>query len=288
MADVLRTQVEVVDHMSTDMNKSFLNDIDFDALKNKMQHAPGFPHFCIDNFLEESFANEVHAAFPTYQEAEKMGTSFHAVNEYKKTQITDSKKFLSPIYRLHQILASDEFVARLSYMSGIDNLIADPALSGGGIHETSHGGHLDVHIDFNFNENTGLYRRLNILVYFNKDWKEEYGGYLDLWDREVKTCLGRFAPTFNRAAGFATSNFSWHGVTPVNCPPGETRKSFAAYYYTKEPPPDWDGVKRSTVFKARPDEYWKGAIAMPAENILLATRKTVGFVKGKVKKILSV
>lgn len=273
--------------MNTDTRAPLVNDIDFAALRQQMRQAPGFPHFCIDNFLEESFANEVHAAFPTYQEAEKLGLSFHAVNEYRKTQITDASKFPPPILRLHQILASDEFVSKLSYMSGIDNLIADPALSGGGIHETNHGGRLDVHIDFNFNEHNGLYRRLNVLVYFNKDWKEEYGGYLDLWDREVKTCLGRIAPSFNRVAGFATSNHSWHGVTPVNCPPGQMRRSFAAYYYTREAPPEWDGVKHSTIFRARPDEYWKGAIAMPAENILLATRKTIGAMKGKVKKMLA-
>ncbi|MGY4827917.1 2OG-Fe(II) oxygenase [Sphaerotilaceae bacterium SBD11-9] len=272
--------------MDIEAPASVLNDIDFDALKSHMRTAPGFPHFCIDNFLDEAFANEVHDAFPSYQEAEKMGHSFHAVNEYKKTQITDARKFPPSIHRLYELLCSDEFVAKMSHMSGIKDLIADPALAGGGIHETSGGGHLDVHVDFNFNKETGLYRRLNILVYFNKDWHEDYGGYLDLWDKDVTTCLGRFAPSFNRAAGFATSNISWHGVTPVHCPPGQVRKSFACYYYTKEAPPDWDGVQRSTVFHARPDEYWKGAIAMPAENILHATRRTLSAMKKSVRNIL--
>lgn len=263
-----------------------LNEIDFDALKQKMLQAPGFPHFCVDNFLNESFANEIHDSFPVYQEAEKMGKTFSAVNEKRKVQITDSGKFLAPILRLHEILASDEFVSTIAYVSGIDNLIADPQLAGGGIHETNHGGHLDVHVDFNFSEETGLYRRLNILIYFNKIWKEEYGGYLDLWDKDVQHCLGRFAPVFNRAAGFATSNSSWHGVTPVTCPQGEMRKSFAVYYYTKEPPPDWDGVKHSTVFRARPDEYWKGMVAMPSENFARATRNTADSLKKRVKNIL--
>lgn len=265
---------------------SLLNDIDFDAVKKQMRNAPGFPHFCIDNFLDESFAHEVHDAFPTYEQAEKMGDAFRAVNEYRKIQVTDAKKFPAPLHALYELLCSDAFVAQMSHMSGIPNLIADPELAGGGIHETAGGGHLDVHVDFNFNSKTNLYRRLNILIYFNQDWKEEYGGYLDLWDKDVKQCLGRFAPSFNRAAGFATSNSSWHGVTPVKCPPGRTRKSFACYYYTKEALPDWDGVKRSTVFHARPDEYWKGGIAMPAENALIATRKTMAAMKRKVKGLL--
>lgn len=263
-----------------------LNDVDFDALRRQMRDAPGFPHFCIDNFLNESFADEVHDAFPSYEEAQTLGDTFKAVNEYRKTQITDATKFPEPIHRLYQMLCSEDFVAHLSHMSGIPNLIADPGLAGGGIHETSHGGHLDVHVDFNYNPKTSLYRRLNVLIYFNKDWREEYGGYLDLWDKDVKHCLGSFAPSFNRAAGFATSNISWHGVTPVNCPQGRMRKSFACYYYTKEAPPGWNGVTHSTIFRARPDEYWKGTIAMPAETIYHATRKKMVEVKQKVKGLL--
>jgi Rps23 Pro-64 3,4-dihydroxylase Tpa1-like proline 4-hydroxylase len=264
-----------------------LADVDFDALKTQMQNAPGFPHFCIDGFLDEAFANEVMSAFPTYLRAQSLGHTFETVNERHKIQIADSAKFNAPILRLHHLLASDEFVEKMSYVSGIPDLVADPRLAGAGIHETNHGGRLDVHVDFNFNEELGLYRRLNLLVYFNKDWKEGYGGYLDLWDHDVRNCLGRYAPRFNRAAGFATSNVSWHGVTPVNCPPGQFRKSFAVYYYSKEPPMGWDGVKRSTVFRARPDEYWRGAIAMPAEGILRSGRKTVRSLKQGVKKIFS-
>ncbi len=263
-----------------------LNDIDFAGLREGMGAAPAFPHFCIDAFLDDAFAESVHASFPSYAQAERMGKSFAAVNEKRKTQITDSRLFPAPILRLHELLASDAFVERMSVMSGIANLVADPKLAGGGIHETDQGGHLDVHVDFNYNEDLGLYRRLNILVYFNKDWREEYGGYLDLWNEDVTRCVGRFAPTFNRAAGFATSATSWHGVTPVKCPPGRVRKSFAAYYYTREPPPGWDGVKRSTVFHARPDEYWKGGFAMPAEDIVRATRARVDSVRQKLRGVL--
>ncbi len=267
------------------MKLPLLNEIDIPAMQAKMAAAPGFPHFCIDNFLEEAFANEVHEAFPSYAEAVAVGREFSTVNEKRKVQLTDSGKFPPAIYRLHELLASKEFIDAMSEMSGIKNLLADPALSGGGIHETNSGGHLDVHIDFNFNSYTGLHRRLNILVYFNKNWPEEYGGYLDLWDKEVKECQGRFAPVFNRAAGFATSEISWHGVTPITCPPDKMRRSFAVYYYTKEAPPGWDGQTHSTVFKARPTEYWKGMVAMPAENLVNASQKSIQAVKQKVKKL---
>jgi 2OG-Fe(II) oxygenase superfamily len=263
-----------------------LNEIDFDALHRRMQDAPAFPHFCIDDFLESAFAQQVHDAFPSYRDATAMGETFSAVNEKRKTQVTDWRRFPPPILALHQLLASEAFVQRLSRMSGIAGLTPDPGLSGGGIHETAEGGRLDVHVDFNFHEQLGMFRRLNILIYFNPQWRPEYGGYLDLWDRDVKHCVASIAPVFNRAAGFATGEHSWHGVTPVRCPPGVARKSFAAYYYTPDPPPGWDGRKHSTIFRARPDEYLRGAIAMPAENALRATRRTVRTLAHDVRKAL--
>ena len=272
---------------TSDTRIPLLGDHDVDALRAQMHGAPGFPHFCIDGFLEEAFAEDVLGAFPTYRQAKSLGHSFEAVNEKHKVQITDSTRFGAPIRRLHELLSSDAFVARMAYVSGIPNLVADAGLAGGGIHETDHGGRLDVHVDFNFNEQLGLYRRLNLLVYFNKNWEPRYGGYLDLWDKDVRNCLGQFAPSFNRAAAFATSDISWHGVTPVDCPPGQARKSFAIYYYSKEPPPGWDGVKRSTVFRPRPDEYLRGAIAMPAESALRSGRETARAVKQGIRKIFT-
>jgi Rps23 Pro-64 3,4-dihydroxylase Tpa1-like proline 4-hydroxylase len=103
------------------------------------------------------------------------------------------------------MLASDGFVAKMAHISGIPGLVADPSLVGGGIHETNHGGRLDVHVDFNVHPASALFRRLNILIYFNKGWRDEDGGALDLWDADVRHCVGRFTPVFNRAAGFATS-----------------------------------------------------------------------------------
>lgn len=245
-----------------------------------------FPHFCIDQILDVEFANEIYDAFPSYQEARALGLEFTAVNEKRKIQITDAKKFPTPILELHQQLASPEFIARVEKMMGIPNLIADPDLVGGGIHETNSGGHLDVHVDFNYIKEKQMHRRVNILFYFNKVWKADYGGYLDVWDKDVKQRHGYFSPDFNRACGFATSEHSWHGVTPLTCPPDVMRKSFAVYYYTKEAPDGWDGVEHSTIFKARPDEWVKGKVQMPIENMSRATRNAVAGIKSGVKSLI--
>jgi Rps23 Pro-64 3,4-dihydroxylase Tpa1-like proline 4-hydroxylase len=245
-----------------------------------------FPHFCIDDLLDEDFANEIYQAFPTYQEALALGHEFAAVNEKRKIQITESKKFPAPILELHKILASREFISRVENMMGIPNLLADPDLTGGGIHETNSGGHLDVHVDFNYIPEKKWHRRVNILIYFNKNWKEEYGGYLDIWDQEVKTRHGYFAPKFNRACGFATSEISWHGVMPVTCPINMMRRSFAVYCYTKEAPAEWDGNEHSTIFKARPDEWLKGNVAMPIELAVRDAKEVVNSIKQGIKGLL--
>lgn len=245
-----------------------------------------FQHFCIDDILVPAFADEIYDAFPSYHEAKTMGREFAAVNEKRKIQITDSRKFPAPILELHQMLASPEFIARVEKMMGIPNLLADPDLNGGGIHETNSGGHLDVHVDFNYIPEKQWHRRVNILIYFNKNWKEEYGGYLDLWDKEVKNRIGYFAPQFNRACGFATGTHSWHGVTPVTCPLDNMRRSFAVYYYTAEPPAGWDGTEHSTIFKARPSEWMKGTVAMPMENAIRGVKGSVRSLKDGVKSLI--
>ena len=119
---------------------------------------------------------------------------------------------------------------------------------------------MDVHVDFNFIAARELHRRLNILIYFNKDWDPSWGGNIELWDRDVKTCVHSFSPIFNRCVVFETSDISYHGVSAVKCPDGRSRKSFAAYYYTKEAPPHWTGEEHSTIFKARPGEVLKGQV----------------------------
>jgi Rps23 Pro-64 3,4-dihydroxylase Tpa1-like proline 4-hydroxylase len=263
-----------------------INPLDRDALRKQARTALPFPHVCIDNFLNQSFCEEIHRSFPSFAEAKAVGREFATVNEKKKIQITDPRKFAPPVARLNGLLASREFVELMSDIFDIHNLIEDPALMGGGIHETDTGGRLDVHVDFNFVEEKSWHRRLNVLIYFNKNWKEEYGGYLEFWDKDVKRCYGSFAPIFNRACVFATSDISFHGVTPLSCPPGTVRRSFATYYYTKEAPPGWDGKVHSTIFKARPEEWMRARVLMPAESSVIHAKRQLRSVKDKIKSLM--
>jgi Rps23 Pro-64 3,4-dihydroxylase Tpa1-like proline 4-hydroxylase len=260
-----------------------IKPLDRNALRETVRASKPFPNFCIDGFLDEAFADRALGAFPSYQEAVQMGRSFSAVNEKGKVQVTDANRFAAPVAELNRALAAPEFLDLLSYAFEIPRLLADEELVGGGIHQTGPRGHLDVHIDFNYLRERDLHRRLNILLYFNKDWAEEWGGNIELWDKDVKVCHHSFAPIFNRCVVFETSNISYHGVTAVRCPEGRSRKSFAAYYYTKEAPPSWTGEEHTTIFRARPDEVIKGHVMMPLEKASRKMREALRVVKRRIK-----
>ena len=152
----------------------------------------------------------------------------------------------------------------LQELTGIEEaIIPDPHFEGGGLHQITPGGYLKVHVDFNRHSRLNLDRRINLLIYLNKDWQEEYGGNLELWDRNVSTCHRKILPIFNRCVIFNTNDFSYHGhPDPLTCPEGRTRKSLALYYYSNgRPASDLSGRAHSTVFRARPGED------IPQENI---------------------
>jgi Rps23 Pro-64 3,4-dihydroxylase Tpa1-like proline 4-hydroxylase len=260
-----------------------IRPIDRDTLRERVRQAKPFPFFSIDNFLDEAFAEQILNAFPSFEEAAQIGRMFSAVNEKKKIQITDTTRFARPIAELNRALAEPDFCQILGTVFDIPKLLPDEELVGGGMHQTGARGHLDVHVDFNYIEQRQLHRRLNILIYFNKGWKPEWGGNIELWDKDVKVCHHSFSPIFNRCVVFATNEISYHGVTAVCCPDDQTRKSFAAYYYTREAPPHWDGTVHSTSFRARPDEVLKGSILMPLERAGQRLRSAVAGIKKKIK-----
>ena len=252
-----------------------IRTLDLDALRDAFQNAEPFPHIVIENFLDPGFAREVAAAYPSFEEGSEQGFAFDFVRERRKIQVSDSGLFPTPVARLHEALAAPEFLAQLETITGIPSLEADPSLGGGGIHVTGPGGRLDVHVDFNFNEERNVHRRLNILVYLNPEWEESWGGAVELWDARVKRCIQRVPPVLNQCVLFETSAISFHGVEPVAPIAPVPRQSFAAYYYTKDAPDDWDGRSHGTIFRTRPDERFRRYVVVPAERAMLETRNAI-------------
>jgi len=263
-----------------------VRDFDRDVLRQQCQTARPFPFFKIDNFLDPSFAHEVTRAYPSFEHATSQGRTFTSVNERRKVQVTDARLFPEPVARLNAALAAPKFLEDLAYITGIPRLLFDTELAGGGIHITGPGGRLDVHVDFNYLKERNLHRRLNLLLYLNPVWEEEWGGHIQLWNKNVTECQAAFAPAFNRCVVFETSNISFHGVTPISPAAPYPRKSFATYYYTREAPVHWTGVAHDTIFKARPEERLRGYVLMPAEAVTRQVSQRLRQVRKSMKRLM--
>lgn len=218
------------------------------ARATEYQTAKPFPHIFFDDFLPAAVADEAAREFPAaeadiWQRFEQRGL------QYLKLACEDEQKLPPAIRDILCALNSATFLTFLERLTGIEHLIPDPYFHGGGLHQTLPGGHLDVHLDFNLHHRMCVYRRLNLLIYLNRDWQESYGGQFEL--RETKTAAPSLSllPVFNRAALFSTSKISWHGQPrAVSCPEGMARRSLALYYYTVAPADADDVEARSTVF----------------------------------------
>jgi hypothetical protein len=187
----------------------------------------------------------------------------------KKLASYDERTFGKNTRSLFYQFNSKPFLEFLSTLTGIPNLISDPYLRGGGLHQIKRGGFLKIHVDFNKHDHLDLDRRLNVLLYLNTNWKEEYGGHLELWDKDMKQCGSKILPVFNRCAIFSTTSFSFHGHPELlQCPEGMTRKSMALYYYTQGRPSNEVVGIHPTVFKERPTEKIRGVSWRVTQDLL--------------------
>ena len=224
--------------------------------KEKYQANVPFPHIVIDDFLND--LDEVLEVFPD--------TDNFSFYEYKspfenKLAYDKITKIPKPIADLLVEFSTPEFLMFLEELTGIDGLIPDPYYRGGGVHQSKRGGKLDVHIDFNIHPKLKLERRLNVIIYLNKNWQESWHGDLQLWegnkenDKHVLTKLHhKIYPIFNRLFVFSTSEQSYHGhPEPLDCPENVTRNSIALYFYTKDRPGE-DNDAHSTTYVKLPGE----------------------------------
>ena len=184
-----------------------------------------FPHIYFDNFLPVEAAEAALRDFP--QPKQLAWNAFAGQNE-KKLAFDLVEKLPDSIRDVLYFLNSRPMVQFLEVLTGIEGVIPDPYYVGGGLHQIERGGHLEVHADFNHHTKLNLDRRLNVLVYLNQDWEEEYGGHFELWNRDMTAAEKKILPLFNRCAIFSTTDFSYHGhPTPLACPPDRSRKSMA-------------------------------------------------------------
>ena len=238
------------------INKS-TEDLKAFGMENKdtYKNANPFPSIYFNDFFNAEKLKEVLEEFPDLTKGADL--KFNDVNQVKLAS-KGEYRFGENTKAFMHYLNSQPFLEFLSALTGIENLIPDPFFDGGGCHQIQRGGMLKIHADFNKHPKTKLDRRLNVLVYLNEDWHEEYGGHFELWDKEMKGCETRILPLFNRMAIFSTTSDSYHGnPNPLSCPQERTRKSLALYYYTNGRPEEEivNGMEdHNTVFKYRKED----------------------------------
>ena len=235
-------------------------------LKTQYQSNYPYPYMIIDNFFDESILESSLEELKNFNwwghDSSQYGME---VNKYLTPWCDNNLIELErdcPISRyVLKYLNSKKTLSFLEELTGIDELIPDDIFFGGGIHKITNGGKLAVHADYSYHRITNYHRRINLLLYLNKDWKPEYGGNLELWTPDMKNCVAEIEPIFNRAVIFNITNKALHGhPVALNTPPDVARYSFALYYFTKDRPQEEvelnerSGDKSSVLWVESPEE----------------------------------
>src|SRR5271155_4839619 len=230
------------------------------ANAEKYATATPFPHIYFDDFLPTKAAEAALRDFPEPRQVK--WSEFDSPQE-KKLAFDVVERLPVAVRDVLYFMNSRPMLEFLEILTGINGVIPYPYYVGGGLHQIKPGGKLAVHADFNHHKRLNLERRINVLIYLNKDWKEEYGGHFELWNKDMTRAEQKILPLFNRCAIFSTTSTSYHGhPDPLSCPPDRTRKSIATYYYSNGRPEEEVRDVHSTLFVERPGEVHEGSLIL--------------------------
>jgi hypothetical protein len=237
-----------------------------------------FRHLVLDQFLPSEIFSQVKDSFP---DVDQIPWTFwgpgmtkpEKTRHLNKLGQSDERYFPPAIRHLMGEFNSSTFLVFLEKVTGFDRLVPDPSYRGCGLHSTGRGGRLMIHTDTNRHPHgNDVHQILNLILYLNEDWKEEYGGHLELWTKDRKPCR-KILPVANRLVLFHTGTRSFHGhPEPVACPEGRRRNSLALYYYTRHRPLDdeYEGMQRAVRWVATSDDdrEMAGALVSQARAVL--------------------
>jgi hypothetical protein len=225
-------------------------------IRASFQTACPFKHSYLHGFLDPDVAEALLREFPAF-DREK------AINEYGEVgrkAVNTCLSGIGPTYKaFYDYLFSEEFLTAMSAISGIPDLIGDATLYGGGTHENLNGQELDPHVDFNFVRGGGAHRRMNLLIYLNKNWRPDWGGAIEVHSNPRdpdNDQVVAYNVDFNKALLFETSEHSWHGFQRICLPPElvgtHSRKCLSIYLYTKTRPAEEIAGTHATFYVQRP------------------------------------
>jgi hypothetical protein len=225
-----------------------------------------YPHTVIEDFLPRELIDRLSASFPEGQRDHD--------SSYKVPRFEVGKRAILPYdcdafaQQAFHFFNGAPFIRFLEAMTGIEGLIPDPYFVGGGFHETAAGGKLGIHADFRIHKTLHLHRRVNVLIYLNRDWDDAFGGQLELWRQDMSERVQSISPIYNRCVVFNTEADAYHGhPDPLRSPDGVTRRSIALYYYTASKSIYAEAENLTTKFMARPGDAIDDQLAAAAYKL---------------------
>lgn len=242
-----------------------------EAYAAQFRAARPFRHVVIDDFLDPAFAGALLSQFPAFDEAAALNEDGQVGGKATQEQV---RALGSAFERMDDLLQSRAMLDLIGRICGMEDLRYDPWYFGGGTHENRHGQDLDPHIDFNYHPITRQHRRLNLIVYLNPEWDDDWGGSLQLhrdpYVEPEQDEIVTVAPRMNRCVIFETSERSWHGFRRIELPQDRrdlSRRSFAVYFYTETRPPAETADEHSTVYVERhlPERFGEGYVLERAD-----------------------
>jgi len=203
-----------------------------DALHDQYMSAGPIEHIVIPNFFTPDMAEKVYAQFP-----DPDATWFTYDNPFEGKYIFNQFQEGDPMKAVIDSLYTDEFIEYMSRITGIPNLESDEYLNAGGLHAYTRNGVSGVHLDYTIHPVTGKERRATIMVYMSKDWNDDWGGHLKLYDENISHPVTLTHSLWNTAVIFRTNGKAYHGFPdPIKCPHGAYRKVIGIYYMTDPTP----------------------------------------------------
>jgi hypothetical protein len=225
------------------INLDIITDAELDALGATYREATPFPHLVMDNLFSTPLLREVAEAFDNVTSPWR---HFHGALQIKRATASGAN-LPNFVQEYFNFIYSGPFLRFLSRITCIDDLIPDPALYGGGMHEVDTGGRFEVHLDFRKHPRTGLINRLVLITYLNEEWAPEDGGALELWSLNPPRCDKTILPTVGRTVIMEQSGRAAHGH-PEPVGKGRQRRSVIAYFYTTELATDTKSDRLATTY----------------------------------------
>jgi Rps23 Pro-64 3,4-dihydroxylase Tpa1-like proline 4-hydroxylase len=207
-------------------------------MQDAAHNSTPFDHWVIDDFFDTATAVQLASDFYEYDDPRWLTRHSNELEDKRISTHWDG--YPKSIYAAFFYLCSQKFINQLETLTGIEGLVSDYGLHGGGMHiHSGTTGKLNLHQDAELHPKLGLKRKLNIVIYLNPHWQPTWGGNLQLWSADESGSPGELVkeiePSFNRAIIFDTTQNSWHGLPEkLSATRGQNRKSIALFYYIKD------------------------------------------------------